>query len=227
MVAVAPLRPLSVRLDIGREPSWKSGSLPSPNVNDRSTPESDDLSVAASKRSLRRVAKANRDSLAIDHERVRAAVRRFLDGRVTGWVVTFDPLPGEPDLGPLFTDDPPRLLALTRTPSVGYELSIHDGRGPREHHSFGYEQPTDEAPIVPIGDIGAVLVPGLAFDRFGGRLGFGAGYYDRFLARLPTEVARIGVSDGFIVDRVPTGPLDVAMTHLATEAGVVQLPLGR
>jgi 5-formyltetrahydrofolate cyclo-ligase len=196
-------------------------------VSNGSVPESDDPSVADAKRSLRRSAKANRQSTSIDHERVRAAVRLFLDRHVDGWTVTFDALPGEPDLGPLFSDEPARMLALTRTPGTGFDLSIHDGRGPRERHRFGYEQPMVEAPIVSIGDIGAVLVPGLAFDRYGGRLGFGAGYYDRFLVRLPDDVIRIGVSDGFIVDRVPTGPFDVAMTHLATEAGVVRLPLDR
>ena len=75
--------------------------------------------------------------------------------------------------------------------------------------------------------IAAVLVPGLAFDRHGGRLGFGAGYYDRFLARLDFSVPRIGVSDGFIVDRIPVESFDIPMTHLATEAGVMELPLGR
>lgn len=155
-----------------------------------------------------------------------AGLRRFLDSLdLEGWVVVFDAMPGEPDLSALFADEPARSLALTRTPKTGRILSVHDGRAPRETHRYGYSQPVAEAALVPDAEISAVLVPGLAFDRVGGRLGFGAGYYDRFLSRLSPDVLRIGISDGFIVDRVPTGPHDVSMTHLASEAGVMKLPL--
>ena len=178
------------------------------------------------KTELRQRAQANRRSLVVDHRRVCAGLRRFLDSLDPGgWVVVFDAMQGEPDLSGLFDDEPHRRLALTRTPPSGRTLSVHDGRASRETHSYGYTQPVAEAPLVADDEITAVLVPGLAFDRVGGRLGFGAGYYDRFLARLSPEVLRIGVSDGFIVDRVPTADHDVLMTHLASEAGVMQLPL--
>lgn len=179
------------------------------------------------KADLRRRALTNRASLAVDHARVCAALRHFFDPLdLGGWIVVFDAMPGEADVGALFNDQPPRRLALTRTPTSGRVLSVHDGRAPRETHPYGYTQPGADAPVVPDDEISAVLVPGLAFDRVGGRLGFGAGFYDRFLGRLRPDVLRIGVSDGFIVDRVPTGDHDVPMTHLASEAGVMQLPLG-
>lgn len=55
------------------------------------------------------------------------------------------------------------------------------------------------------------LVPGLAFDRFGGRLGFGGGWYDRALARFP-QALKIGIAfDCQIVDEVPREPHDVKM----------------
>lgn len=181
---------------------------------------------ADNKAQLRRRAKANRSSLSVDHARLCTALRRFLDARnLDGWIVVFDPMPDEPDVSALFDDTPSRRLALTRTPDTGRILSVHDGRAPRERHRFGYTQPVADAPSVADQNISAVLVPGLAFDRVGGRLGFGAGFYDRFLSRLAPEVLRIGVSDGFVVDRVPTDTHDVAMTHLASEAGVMQLPL--
>ena len=178
------------------------------------------------KADLRRRAKTNRASLIVDHGRLCQALRRFFDtAELSGWIVAFDAMPGEPDVGALFDDEPHRRLALTRTPETGRVLSLHDGRGPRETHRFGYTQPLADAPIIPDNQVSAVLVPGLAFDRVGGRLGFGAGFYDRFLSRLAPDVLRIGVSDGYIVDRVPTDTHDVAMTHLATEAGVMRLPL--
>lgn len=175
-------------------------------------------------------AKRNRAAIRIDHRRVRAGLSRFLDQLdTTGsgrWIVSFDPMPGEPDLGPLMAERTDWYWALTRTPEAGRDLTVHDAAGPTERHRYGYRQPTSDARQIADDVVCAVLVPGLAFDRHGGRLGFGAGYYDRFLERLGPEVLRIGVSDGFVLDRLPSEEHDVPMTHLATEIGVVPLPLG-
>ncbi len=182
------------------------------------------------KAELRERAQTNRSSLRVDHGRICAGLEHFLAGLTLvssqrRWVVTFAAMPGEPDLAGLV--DRPNIgsLALTRTPEEGRVLSVHPADAERELHRWGYSQPVSGAPIVPDADIAVVLVPGLAFDRQGGRLGFGAGFYDRFLSRLGPDVMRVGVSDGFIVAEVPTDDHDVAMTHLATEAGVMALPL--
>lgn len=113
-----------------------------------------------------------------------------------------------------------RTLLLTRTPEEG-GLTIHRAGGPMERHRFGFSQPVATAPTWD-GEIDAVLVPGLAFSPSGGRLGKGAGYYDRLLGSLPATV-RVGVTaDSLVVDGLPADPHDVAMTHLATERGVFE-----
>lgn len=62
-----------------------------------------------------------------------------------------------------------------------------------------------------------VLVPGLAFDLDGGRLGRGAGFYDRFLAALPTQTRLIGVAlDEQIVKKTPRDAFDLPVDALAT-----------
>ncbi len=76
---------------------------------------------------------------------------------------------------------------------------------------------------VPPGEIDVVVVPGLAFDRRGYRLGYGRGFYDRFLAALPAGTWRIGLClEGQVVDALPRDPWDVPMHRVVTEARVIR-----
>ncbi|MBQ2851752.1 MAG: 5-formyltetrahydrofolate cyclo-ligase [Thermoguttaceae bacterium] len=62
-----------------------------------------------------------------------------------------------------------------------------------------------------------VLVPGLAFDLDGGRLGRGAGFYDRFLATLPPKTRLVGVAlDEQLVEKTPRDAFDLPVDALAT-----------
>jgi 5-formyltetrahydrofolate cyclo-ligase len=83
---------------------------------------------------------------------------------------------------------------------------------------FGTKEPAGGEPVAP--DV--LLVPLLAFDGAGRRLGYGAGYYDRTLAGLP---GRVVLGFGFACQRmreVPAGGTDVALPAVATEAGVME-----
>ena len=64
------------------------------------------------------------------------------------------------------------------------------------------------------GDFDLIIVPGVAFDRNGNRIGRGRGYYDRFLCK-HLNVKRIGICFDFqFVDEVPTEPNDIAMDEV-------------
>lgn len=66
-----------------------------------------------------------------------------------------------------------------------------------------------------------VIVPGVAFDRQGDRLGQGAGYYDRLLRNAPPGVAFIGIAfECQLVDAIPVLPHDVRMHKVVTEKAV-------
>lgn len=68
---------------------------------------------------------------------------------------------------------------------------------------------------------GAVILPGVAFDRNGGRLGMGKGYYDRFLKELHPRTTTMGVAYTFqIIDQVPMEPFDERIHALWTERGM-------
>jgi len=68
-------------------------------------------------------------------------------------------------------------------------------------------------------EIDFVVVPGLAFDLKGNRLGRGKGYYDRFLKRLRNDASTCGVAfDCQLLDEVPHGPSDFRLDALVTES---------
>lgn len=95
------------------------------------------------------------------------------------------------------------------------------GRG-IEIRSHRVKEPNAILPAFEPGSLDLVLVPGLAFDMSGGRLGRGGGYYDRFLP-LASRATLIGVCwSEQIIGRVPVGPRDARVHMLLTEHGLQQ-----
>jgi len=84
----------------------------------------------------------------------------------------------------------------------------------------GLRGPAAGAAVVPIQEVGAVLVPGLGFDLRGRRLGRGGGFYDRLLGRLPASVVRVGVAaEARVLERLPAEEWDENLDLLVTETG--------
>jgi 5-formyltetrahydrofolate cyclo-ligase len=85
--------------------------------------------------------------------------------------------------------------------------------------AMGIPTPPADCPEIPLSTVDLVLVPGVAFDAVGRRLGQGGGYYDHALAAAPNAV-RIGVCHGFqLIDAVPYYDADVAMDVIVTPDG--------
>lgn len=139
-------------------------------------------------------------------------------------VAGYWPLEGEIDPLPLMTALAARghVLALPAVTETGGILEFRRWApgdalesGPR-----GTSHPADAPPVIP----DAVLVPLLAFDRRGFRLGYGGGYYDRTLGGLRRGGALVAVGLAFAaqeVETVPTDPWDIPLDLIATELGVI------
>lgn len=87
-------------------------------------------------------------------------------------------------------------------------LHLYEEGDPLDAGPFGISEPADTAPVVEAESIDVVLVPGVAFDRHGRRLGFGGGYYDRLLAKMPNAYRVALAFDVQLVDEVPVGEHD-------------------
>lgn len=78
----------------------------------------------------------------------------------------------------------------------------------------------NEIPVDP-SEIFTILVPMVAFDRTGSRLGYGAGYYDRFLTTYP-HMRKIGIAFSCQeIASIPCDPFDIKMDYIITEQGVI------
>ena len=80
---------------------------------------------------------------------------------------------------------------------------------------FGIREPSVSCPEIPLNRLDLVLVPGVAFDFQGRRLGRGKGFYDRLLADVHGVKCGVGF-DEQIVEVVPVGPLDVHLDCILT-----------
>ena len=88
---------------------------------------------------------------------------------------------------------------------------------------YGIRSVREPAELCEAQAIDLVLVPGVAFDREGGRLGMGAGYYDRFLPQAQGAVLMGIAYDALLQQELPKDEYDVYMQLLASESGITTL----
>ena len=133
----------------------------------------------------------------------------------------FWPLGKEIDIRPLLValHDRGHHVVLPVTPRRGEGLTF------RRWRPGDVMVPERFGTMRPVGDVmvpDVLLVPLLAFDAAGGRLGYGGGFYDRTLAGLPGRF-RLGCAFAAQqVDAVPVGPYDIRLDAVATEAGIIR-----
>lgn len=110
-------------------------------------------------------------------------------------------------------------LPLTDKHSRALTPALVTSRESLQPAAYGILEPSlASCEIVEPRSLQAVIVPGAAFDRKGYRIGYGGGYYDRFLPRLSPTCFTIGYGyDWQLVDAVPADPWDKQLKYVVTD----------
>ena len=191
--------------------------------------EDDAMELSRQKKELRR--QAREKALAMDPARRRAAgaaIRANLLGMEelarAGTVLAFCPMAREPDILPLLEGllREGKALALPRCLAGGrMEFRWVEDLGLLRPGAYGIPEPGEELPPAAPEELDFAIVPCVAADRTGGRLGNGGGYYDRFLREAPGAMgAAVVCYDALLLPEVPREPHDILLPAVVTEEGV-------
>lgn len=87
---------------------------------------------------------------------------------------------------------------------------------------YGALEPKEGEPFIDPNDLDLIVVPGVAFDKNGGRLGYGAGFYDRYFKRInddnKSRITKLVLAYDFqLIDKIPTDKEDVLIDLVVTE----------
>ena len=206
--------------------------LPSPDLSEQ-------------KRALRREMSAARAALSENERRVRSEAASehllalpelaALTGAGPKTLAGYVAAKGEIDPAPALAASAAAgaTVALPRVANEAPRLRFHRADvGPLTPGRFGIIEPAAAAPEIPLDELDVVIVPGLAFDAEGRRLGFGGGYYDGIFGAFGVgspnsspgkRPALIGLCYDFqIVARCPAGDEDVPVDLVVTDARVLR-----
>lgn len=181
------------------------------------------------KHELRKQCRALRRELGEEH---RQRASRSICEHLAAWeifqraetVAAYLPMKAEVDLRPLLEQFPAKRWLLPRiAPEEGHRMDFHIYDPARlVVHPFGMAEPAADLPVVAAAEIELVLAPGLAYDRQGWRLGYGGGYYDRFLSHF--DGISVGVAyQALVLESVPHSGYDVPVGWIATETGLYRV----
>ena len=149
-------------------------------------------------------------------------INAFRQAQQSGRLMSFLSMPLEVDTLPFFAEGSPIVPCCEVSEIVPIRIFSLDELEPS--NSLGILEPKlsvrqDGSRQVSLTQIDVVLVPGLAFDRFGNRLGRGKGCYDRFLRCLRSDTLTIGLAfDGMIHDQIPHDENDHPVKMVVTES---------
>jgi len=93
---------------------------------------------------------------------------------------------------------------------------------------YGILEPSIEEPHIEPNELDLIVVPGVAFDRNGGRIGYGAGFYDRYFKKINKDnikkIQKIALAYDFqILENIPMNEHDVPVSYIITEKEFIHI----
>lgn len=185
------------------------------------------MNIKAEKDRLRVLFKEKRKNLSPQEKKsldgaIAARVLQSAAFRYASTLLAYAPKREEVDILPLCEDalKKGKRLAFPRCYGEG-EMSFHfiTSLSELSPGKYGILEPPSDAPVFSSAPATLCLVPGLSFDRFGYRLGYGRGYYDRFLSSFEGSALGVVYAD-FISDALPCGAFDFSVSALVSENGI-------
>lgn len=121
----------------------------------------------------------------------------------------------------LFEAGNPVVVPIIQKEDVSLRLSYLKDFAALVPSTFGVPEPIGSEIPAEASDVDTIILPMLGFDRAGGRIGYGAGYYDRFLSKHP-GLEKIGIAFACQeFDGLPVDENDIPMDYIITEDGIV------
>lgn len=151
------------------------------------------------------------------------SLRAFSDASI---VAGFFPIHGEVDLRPLLLAcvSAGKRVALPRVDPSDDTLVLHEWRGQSLNAgAYGIAEPDVDDPLVKPEEVDFALIPALAADEHGLRIGYGKGYYDRLIPTMSNATNCIVTYDFQLVAEVPALPHDVAADWIVTDARTIEV----
>lgn len=161
-----------------------------------------------------------------DAEKARALLERQIVWQNAHKILFYAPVSGELEVWPLLEDAirVGKEAYLPRFVDPFYTAcritDIETGLAPGQ---FGIREPVHGSPEIPLNRLDFVLVPGIAFDLQGRRLGRGKGYYDRLLAEVRGTTCGVAF-DEQIVEELPVEPHDIHLNCILTPTRWIESP---
>ena len=162
------------------------------------------------------------------HREICRHILSWLEGKKISQIFMYYPLDGEPDMRFLCNDLKHRAiygLPVIQNHKRMFFYSWFPG-DQLKLSSLGIPEPipSEQTPLQ-VDEETLILVPSLAMDFKGVRLGYGGGYYDRFLSKVSTPHIMGVLWEDFLSDQLlPSNDWDIPLNYAATEAGVLPMP---